>query len=53
MSTTQIHSTVDFSRRGKQQGHLCVPYSYNLGGWANLLIPDRGGQQRRRARRRW
>ncbi len=34
-----IHSTVDFQRPGKQHGHLCVPYSYNLAGWANLLIP--------------
>ncbi len=39
MSATQIHSTVDFARTGKQQGHLCVPYSYNLAGWANLLLP--------------
>ena len=39
MPATQIHSTVDFNRPGKQSGHLCVPYSYNLGGWANLLIP--------------
>src|SRR4051812_13614103 len=39
MPATQIHSTVDFNRTGHQQGHLCVPYSYNLGGWANLLIP--------------
>jgi N-alpha-acetyl-L-2,4-diaminobutyrate deacetylase len=39
MTATQIHSTVDFDRTGWQQGHLCVPYSYNLGGWANLLIP--------------
>ena len=39
MSKTQIHSTVDFDRPGVQQGHLCVPYSYNLGGWANLLVP--------------
>ena len=37
--TTQIHSTVDFAKAGKQQGHLCLPYSYNLGGWANMLIP--------------
>ena len=36
---TQIHSTVDFSKPGKQVGHLCVPYSYNLGGWAALMIP--------------
>jgi N-alpha-acetyl-L-2,4-diaminobutyrate deacetylase len=39
MPGTQIHSTVDFDRPGSQQGHLSVPYSYNLGGWANLLIP--------------
>ena len=39
MSATQIHATVDFDRPGNQQGHLCVPYSYNLGGWANLLVP--------------
>jgi N-alpha-acetyl-L-2,4-diaminobutyrate deacetylase len=39
MPATQIHSTVDFERPGKQCGLLCVPYSYNLGGWANLLIP--------------
>ena len=37
--TTQIHSTVDFAKAGKQQGHLYLPYSYNLGGWANMLIP--------------
>ena len=39
MSASQIHSTVDFTKPGKQFGHLCVPYSYNLGGWANLLLP--------------
>jgi len=39
MSETLIHATVDFQRPGRQLGHLCVPYSYNLGGWANLLIP--------------
>jgi predicted deacylase len=39
MSKTQIHSTVDFAKPGHQQGHLYVPYSYNLGGWANLLVP--------------
>lgn len=38
-SKTQIHSTVDFGRPGKQTGHLCVPYSYNLGGWAALMLP--------------
>ncbi len=39
MSASQIHATVDFQRSGVQQGHLCVPYSYNLAGWANLLVP--------------
>lgn len=34
-----IHSTVDFAARGAHYGHLAIPYSYNLGGWANLLVP--------------
>ncbi len=34
-----IHATVDYDQPGKQHGHLCVPYSYNLAGWANLLVP--------------
>ena len=37
--STQIHSTVDFDKPGYAWGQLCVPYSYNLGGWANLLVP--------------
>lgn len=39
MDKSQIHCTIDWNRPGKQTGHFCVPYSYNLGGWANLLIP--------------
>ncbi|HEY2893492.1 MAG TPA: succinylglutamate desuccinylase/aspartoacylase family protein, partial [Pirellulales bacterium] len=39
MSRTQIYCDLDFERPGVQQGHLAVPYSYNLGGWANLLVP--------------
>ncbi len=40
MSETQIHTDIDYSQpRGKQCGHLAVPYSHNLGGWANLRIP--------------
>jgi N-alpha-acetyl-L-2,4-diaminobutyrate deacetylase len=39
MDRSQLHATVDFERAGKQHGHLCIPYSYNLGGWANLLLP--------------
>lgn len=36
---SQVRATVDYQRPGKQHGHLYVPYSYNLGGWANLLVP--------------
>jgi N-alpha-acetyl-L-2,4-diaminobutyrate deacetylase len=39
MDKTLIHASVDYDRPGKQLGHLHVPYSYNLGGWANLLVP--------------
>jgi N-alpha-acetyl-L-2,4-diaminobutyrate deacetylase len=39
MARNQIHCTLDFDKPGKQHGHLCVPYSYNLAGWANLLVP--------------
>lgn len=39
MSATQIHSTVDFHRPGKQWGQLAIPYSYNLGGWAQITLP--------------
>jgi predicted deacylase len=39
MGPTPIRTTVAFDRPGKQHDHLCVPYSYNLGGWANLLLP--------------
>jgi N-alpha-acetyl-L-2,4-diaminobutyrate deacetylase len=34
-----IFATLDFDRPGKQQGYLQAPYSHNLGGWANLMIP--------------
>lgn len=34
-----IHTAIDFDRPGKQQGFLQVPYSHNLGGWANVMIP--------------
>ena len=34
-----VRASVDFARPGKQVGHLYVPYSYNLGGWANLMVP--------------
>lgn len=34
-----IFTSVDFDAPGKQQGFLQVPYSHNLGGWANVMIP--------------
>jgi N-alpha-acetyl-L-2,4-diaminobutyrate deacetylase len=34
-----IHTALDFDKPGKQQGFLQVPYSHNLGGWANVMIP--------------
>jgi predicted deacylase len=34
-----IRASVDFAQPGKQFGHLYVPFSYNLGGWANLMVP--------------
>lgn len=39
MEKTQIRAGVDFDKPGKQLGSLYVPYSYNLGGWANLMLP--------------
>lgn len=34
-----IHTAIDLQREGKQQGFLQVPYSHNLGGWANVMVP--------------
>jgi predicted deacylase len=34
-----IRTDIDLDRKGKQQGFLRVPYSHNLGGWANVMIP--------------
>jgi ectoine utilization protein EutE len=34
-----IITRIDFDQQGKQQGFLQVPYSHNLGGWANVMIP--------------
>ncbi len=39
MADSPIRATVDFHKPGKQHGHLHVPYSHNLGGWANLMVP--------------
>lgn len=38
-AVSPIHSTIDLSQPGAQYGHLAIPYSYNLGGWANLQVP--------------
>ncbi len=34
-----LFTSVDFQKSGKQQGCMQVPYSHNLGGWANVMIP--------------
>ncbi len=34
-----LFTSIEFDRPGKQQGFLQVPYSHNLGGWANVMIP--------------
>jgi ectoine utilization protein EutE len=34
-----VITSLDFDKPGKQQGFLQVPYSHNLGGWANVMIP--------------
>ena len=34
-----LFSSIDLDAPGKQQGYLQVPYSHNLGGWANVMIP--------------
>jgi predicted deacylase len=39
MSTSPLYTTIDLGAPGKQLGHIGVPYSHNLGGWANLLMP--------------
>jgi len=35
---SSIHSTIDLRADGAHYGHLAIPYSYNLGGWANLQV---------------
>src|SRR3954466_16145134 len=39
LTKTQVSADIDYDRAGKQQGCLRVPYSHNLAGWANILIP--------------
>ena len=34
-----LFTLIHFEQPGKQQGFLQVPYSHNLGGWANVMIP--------------
>jgi N-alpha-acetyl-L-2,4-diaminobutyrate deacetylase len=34
-----VITSLNFEKAGKQQGFLQVPYSHNLGGWANVMIP--------------
>ena len=34
-----IITTLDLDKPGRQQGFLQVPYSHNLGGWANVMVP--------------
>ncbi|XZE18512.1 succinylglutamate desuccinylase/aspartoacylase family protein [Pirellulaceae bacterium SH449] len=34
-----IFTSLNFEADGKQHGYLQVPYSHNLGGWANVMIP--------------
>lgn len=37
--SSPIHSTVPLGAGGKHSGYLAIPYSHNLGGWANLFVP--------------
>jgi len=39
VAANPIRSSVDYTKPGKQHGHLYIPYSHNLGGWANLMVP--------------
>lgn len=34
-----VFTSLDFDQPGKQHGYLQVPYSHNLGGWANVMVP--------------
>lgn len=36
---TQITGDIDYLGQGKKQGYLRLPYSHNMAGWANILIP--------------
>lgn len=39
LEKSKLHCSVDFTKQGKQHGHVFVPYSYNMAGWANLMLP--------------
>lgn len=39
MASSPVYCDVDFDRPGRQHGHLYLPFSYNLAGWANLMVP--------------
>lgn len=34
-----IFTNLDLDRHGKHLGHLQVPYSHDLAGWTNILVP--------------
>lgn len=34
-----IHTSIDFDSSGMQRGRLEVPNSYNLSGWAQVMVP--------------
>ena len=34
-----LFTSLNLDSQGKQQGFMQVPYSHNLGGWANVMIP--------------
>ncbi len=38
-SDSQIFTTIDYEKMGKQVGNLQVPQSFNTAGWANVFIP--------------
>jgi predicted deacylase len=34
-----LFTSLNLDSQGKQQGFMQIPYSHNLGGWANVMIP--------------
>ena len=34
-----IRCSIDINAPGRHLGHLFIPYSHNLAGWANLMVP--------------